>query len=54
MSGEDDVGFDNPLQDFAESAEAPSLIASLPHICNDPYALEASQEKFLGMLLSRA
>ena len=38
---------DNPLNEFAESKEVPSLIAALSEICNDPYALEASQERFL-------
>ncbi len=53
MATEDDVwGNDDPLDDFGENKEVPSLVAALPQICNDPYALEASQERFLGTYLS--
>ncbi len=40
---------DDPLHYFGENKEVPSLVAALPQICNDPYALEVSQERFLGM-----
>ena len=49
MATEDDVWVnDDPLHDFGENKEVPSLVAALPQICNDPYALEGSQERFLG------
>ncbi|XP_064407047.1 tubulin-specific chaperone D-like isoform X2 [Halichondria panicea] len=41
---------DDPLHYFGENKEVPSLVAALPQICNDPYALEVSQERFLGIL----
>jgi len=36
------------LDHFAESEELTSLVETLPHICSDQIALEASQERFTG------
>ena len=42
------VAFGTVLDHFAESGELASLVDTLPHICRDPIALEASQERFTG------
>lgn len=36
------------LDHFAESEELAPLVEALPHICREPIALEASQERFTG------
>ena len=42
------VSFGTVLDHFAESGELTSLVETLPHICGDQIALEASQERFTG------
>jgi len=42
------VSFGTVLDHFAESEELTSLVETLPHICSDQIALEASQERFTG------
>lgn len=42
------VAFGTVLDHFAESEELTSLVDTLPHICREPIALEASQERFTG------
>ena len=43
-----EVSFGTVLDHFSESAELSSLAESLPNVCTDQIALEASQERFTG------
>lgn len=42
------VSFGTVYDHFSESEELSSLVDTLPHICHDQIAMEASQERFTG------
>ena len=46
------MSFGTALDHFAESEELRSLVDTLPHICSNIIALEASQERVTGVAIN--